>query len=181
MKKTGDNGTKNPVADIVSHETGEVINTLYEGDRTVRKESVEYLNGIREWKMEHYFKGHIGEIEKWMGDLNTAEKALLFSIVPQISYTDCHLQYSNGQDIGTEDLVKISGMARGTVYETINSLIKKDILYKGRNSKGRQYFINPWLFCKGNRINIVLQTMFKNYRIRVMDGKRWKDVKDYIK
>lgn len=181
MKKTGNSDNKTPVADVVSKETGEVVNTLYEGDRTVRKKSVEYLESTQEWKIEHYFKGHIGEIEKWMNDLNMAEKAFLFSIVPFISYTDCHLQYINGQDIGTEDLVKISGMARGTVYETINSLIKKDILYKGRNSKGRQYFINPWLFCKGNRINIVLQTMFKNYRIRVLGGKRWKDVKDYFK
>jgi hypothetical protein len=165
---------------IVLHpETGEILNELYEGDRTVRKQSIDYLKNVQEWKIEHYFKGHENEIKKWMKDLNMSEKALLFSIVPYISFNDCHLQYENGIDIGTEDLVKLSGMARGTVYETIHSLIKKDILYKGKNSKGRQYFINPWLFCKGNRINTVLQTMFKNYRIRVLDNKKWKDVKDY--
>jgi len=181
LKKTDDTDTRKPVADVVSKETGKTINMLYEGDRTLRKKSADYLENTQEWKIEHYFKGHIGEIEKWMNDLNMAEKAFLFSIVPYISYTDCHLQYSNGRDIGTEDLVKISHTARGTAYETIGSLIKKDIIYKGRNSKGRQYFMNPWLFCKGNRINVVLQTMFKNYRIRVLGGKRWKDINDYIK
>jgi hypothetical protein len=64
--------------------------------------------------------------------------------VPYISYDDCHLQYKNGIDIGTEDLVRITKMARGGVYEVINSLVKKDILYKGKNSKNRQYFVNPY-------------------------------------
>lgn len=164
---------------IISPDTGEQINALYEGDRTVRKEQIDYLKTIQEWKMENYFKGHVGEIKRWMSDLSVSEKAFLFSIVPYISFNDCHLRYDNGNDIGTEDLVKISGLARGTVYETIASLTKKDILYKGKNSKGRQFFINPWLFCKGNRINVVLQTMFKNYRIRILDGKKWRDVKDY--
>ena len=57
----------------------------------------------------------------------------------------------------------------------INGLIEKDILYKGRNSRNVQYFANPWLFCKGNRINKVLKTMFKNYEIRTMDKTKWKD------
>jgi hypothetical protein len=72
-------------------------------------------------------------------------------------------------------LVEITGLSRGAVYDAINSLIRKDIIYKGRNSKNRQYFVNPWLFCKGNRINKVLKTMFKNYRIRVLGGVKWKD------
>lgn len=98
-------------------------------------------------------------------------------LLSYISYDDCHLQYGNGRDIGTEDLVGITNMARRTVFETINSLTDKDILYRGKNSKNRQYFVNPWLFCKGNRINKVLRTMFKNYRIRVLGGMQWKDVR----
>lgn len=35
---------------------------------------------------------------------------------------------------------------------------------------------HQWLFCKGNRINKVLKTMFKNYRIRVLGGVKWKDM-----
>jgi len=69
-------------------------------------------------------------------------------------------------------------MSRGLLYETIKSLAKKDIIYRGKNSKNRQYFVNPWLFCKGNRINKVLKTMFKNYRIKILGGKQWKYVKD---
>jgi len=121
--------------------------------------------------------GNIDEIQKWMKELSTMEKAFLFSIVPYISYDDCCLKYGNKKDIGTEDLVKISGLSRGKVYAVVKTLRKKDIIYKGENSKTKQYFINPWLFCKGNRLNKVLRTMFKNYKIRVLGNTKWSDLK----
>jgi len=113
-----------------------------------------------------------------MDDLSQAEKAFLFSVVPCVSYDDCHLQTHDGKDVGTEDLVEITKLSRGLVYETIRTLIQKDILYRGKNSKNRQYFVNPWIFCRGNHINKVLKTMFKNYKIRILGGKAWKDVKE---
>ena len=169
---------ENPSKAIVDLGTGEEVGFLNDGDNIIRKETLAYLNNTQEWKIEHFFKGHVGEINKWLKELSIHEKAFLFSIVPFISYEDCHLRYGNGIDIGTEDLVKVTGMPRRTVYATVKSLIKKDIIYRGRNSKNRQYFVNPWLFCKGSRINRVLKTMFKNYRIKVLGNVKWKDLKD---
>jgi hypothetical protein len=172
-------------AHVVSAKTGEITTDLFAGDRIVRSSSnksfdvkTEAMTEYTKWNLGNFLKTHVAEMRLWMDDLSQAEKAFLFSIVPYISYEDCHLQYGNGVDIGTEDLMKITGLSRGLVYQTIDSLIKKDILYRGKNSKNRQYFVNPWLFCKGNRINKVLKTMFKNYKIRVLGGKKWKDVKD---
>ena len=162
---------------VVDPETGEVVNRLRSGDRVLKAESIEYLASTQEWKLDNFFKGHAGEINKWLKELSVNEKAFLFSIMSYVSYEDCHLQYSNGNDIGTEDLVRITNMPRRTVYETVNSLTEKDIIYRGKNSKNRQYFVNPWLFCKGNRINKVLKTMFKNYRIRVLGGVQWKSLR----
>lgn len=170
---------------VVSSSTGEITANLHSGDRIVRgksrksyKKKFESSPEYAKWNLENFLKTHIAEVRLWMNELSQAEKAFLFSITPYVSFEDCHLQFENGSDIGTEDLVKITGLSRGLVYQTIESLVKKDILYKGKNSKSRQYFVNPWLFCKGNRINKVLRTMFKNYKIRVLDGKKWKDVKD---
>jgi len=87
------------------------------------------------------------------------------------------LKHDNGNLLTFDDIVALSCMSRSTVSVTLNTLIEKDILYRGKNSQERQYFMNPWLFCKGNRINKVLQTMFRNYRIRVLDGTKWKDVR----
>jgi len=175
-------------AHVVSTETGEITTEIYEGDSIHRKESKEAFANLKEtqkeqcetlvWNMSNFMKMNIMEMRLWMDELSQAEKAFLFSVVPCVSYDDCHLQTIDGKDVGTEDLVRITKLSRGLVYETIETLVKKDILYKGKNSKNRQYFVNPWIFCKGNRINKVLKTMFKNYKIRILGGKQWKDVKD---
>ena len=164
---------------IVDMGTGEIVDGARDGDRIkiIRRESVEYLAQFQTWKIEHFYKGHTDEIRKLMGELSTNEKAFLYSIAVYVGYEDCCLKYPNGNDITTKDLIELTGLGKTAVHETIKSLVKKDILYKGKNSKNRQYFINPWLFCKGNRINKVLKTMFKNYKVRVMGGVKWKDIK----
>lgn len=175
------------VANIVNSETGEIINDLHQGDRIVRanssesykkvvKKNSENTSNYQTWNLDNFYRANISELALWMDDLSHTEKAFLFSVSPYISFEDCRLVYANGVDIGTEDFIKITKLSRSVVYDTINSLIKKDILYKGRNSRTRQYFVNPWLFSKGNRINKVLKAMFGNYKIKVLNGKRWKDL-----
>ncbi|MGJ0847368.1 hypothetical protein ACR77J_11820 [Tissierella praeacuta] len=176
------------IAVIVNPDTGEITDDLHQGDRIVRANSSKsYKKAVKKnsktdeefqiWNLDNFYRANISELALWMDDLSHTEKAFLFSVSPYISFEDCRLIYANGVDIGTEDLIKITNQSRSVVYDTINSLIKKDILYKGRNSRTRQYFLNPWLFSKGNRINKVLKGMFGNYKIRILDGKRWKDLK----
>jgi hypothetical protein len=162
--------------DIVDIRTGEVVDRLVSGDRIVREKSVEYLTAIRIWKVDHFYKGNLGEIRKWMPELSPNEKALLFTVSPFVGYEDCCLKKENGDMLAFDDMVMLSGLSRGAVSNTLNELISKDILYRGKNSRERQYFMNPWLFCKGNRINTVLKTMFQNYRIRVCAHRKWKDL-----
>ena len=113
-----------------------------------------------------------------MQNLDVYEKAFLFSIVPYIGYENCCLQHSNGNELKFDALVEISQISKGKLSSVINGLIEKDILYKGKNSNMTQYFVNPWLFCKGNRINRVLRTMFKNYKIQTKNGIKWKDLRE---
>lgn len=128
--------------------------------------------------MESFYKGNIDELRKNMSNLDVYEKAFLFSIVPYVGYEDCCLKYDNGRELKFESLLEITGISRAKLQSVINSLVEKDIIYKGKNSNTIQYFVNPWLFCKGNRINKVLRTMFKNYKIQVFDGTKWKDLKE---
>ena len=127
------------------------------------------------WNLEVFYKGNVKEIQAIMKELNVYEKAFLYSIVPYIGYDDCCLKFNNGNELSFEKMVEISGISKGKLSETIKNLIDKDILYKGKNSKNTQYFVNPWLFCKGNRINKVLKTMFKHYKIRTL-GVRWREL-----
>jgi len=172
---------------IVDDETGEVKGKLYPGDRILRSKSLTAYQkqqkvtklrpGTEDFKLEQFFKGHTEEIKKILEELSLNERAFLFSIAPYIGYEDCCLKYRNGKDLNTESLVKITGMQTNLLYRTLSTLISKDIIYKGKNSTSRQYFVNPWIFCKGQRINKVLKKMFENYHIRVLNGMQWKKVK----
>lgn len=162
---------------VVDYDTGEVVTEMHDGDRIVRGSSVEYLQQFREWKIEHFYKGNLSEIKSWMKDLTPNEKAILFTVSPYVGYEDCCLKHGNGEMVTFDHIVELSGLSRGAVSATINSLIGKDIICRNKNSKERQYFVNPWLFCKGNRINRVLQTMFRNYGVRVCGGIKWKHIK----
>lgn len=175
------------VAHVISSDTGEQMNDIFPGDQIVRRESSEsykkYVKSKSEkeksyqrWDLDNFYRANISELTLLLEELSQSEKAFLFSISPYISFEDCHLMYHNNVDIGTEELVKITRMSRTTVYKIIDSLISKDILYKGMNSKTRQYFVNPWIFSKGSRINKVLKTMFGNYEIRILGNKKWKDL-----
>lgn len=173
----------------ITNAQGEIMSELNVGDRIIRNGSTQAMhnkkmreiNAIKsgdkqEWNLEHFFKGHVEEIRELMSSLSIYERGFLFSIATYVGYEDCCIKYDNGVCLDFEALVRISGMSRGKLSEVLSSLIKSDIIYKGNNSKGFQYFINPWIYCKGTRINCVLKTMFKNYRIRVLDGKQWGSV-----
>lgn len=127
------------------------------------------------WTMESFFKGNTAEIKAVMSELDVYEKAFLYSIAPYVGYDDCCLKHNNGKELKFETMLGITGISKGKLSEVIKSLIDKDILYKGKNSKNAQYFVNPWLFCKGNRINKVLKTMFRNYKIRIY-GVKWREL-----
>jgi hypothetical protein len=170
----------------LTDKVGNVVKPVYEGDRLqsgnsiksyhdkkMRELEAEKAGGKQEWNLEHFFKGHIPEIRELLKSLSTNKRAFLFSIATYVGYEDCCIKYDNGKCFDFDDLVIASGMSRSTVSKVINELRTEDILYKGYNSKGIQYFMNPWIYCKGVRINAVLKTMFKNYHVRVHGGKTW--------
>ena len=162
---------------------------IYEGDRYVNGNSLKNVQNKKmreieavksgdkqEWNLEHFFKGHIPELRELQKTLDVYERSFLFSISTYAGYEDCCLKHDNGVCLDFEDMQKICVMSRGKLSQVINQLLAKDVIYKGKNSKGFQYFVNPWLFCKGTRINVVLKTMFKNYKVLVMGGKAWGNI-----
>lgn len=113
-----------------------------------------------------------------MASLSINERAFLFSVVTFIGYNDCCIKHDNGKEMSLDYLVQLTKMKKTLLYKTIESLRKKDIIYKGKNSEGDQFFMNPWLFARGNQINKVLKTMFRNYKIYVHGGQKWGERKD---
>ena len=160
---------------IINTETGEVIGTIGTGDRIVRAESINRLKSKTSDYTNHFIKANEEEGRLVLGELDSKEKVVLFTLQYYVSYESGLLRYSNGKDIGFSEMVDIIGMSRGTLSKVIDGLIAKDILYKGRNSHRVQYFMNPWLFSKGE-YNPTLKDMFGNYIIRSKGNVRWKDL-----
>lgn len=160
---------------LIDKDTGEEI-FLYDGDRITRKNSIDYLNDTEIMGIDSFFKGCIEELKLVLPELSNIEKAFLISLAPYVGYSDCCLKHGNNSDILPQHMADITGLSERCIYDVTSKLITKDIIYKGKNSKGKQYFVNPWLFNKGVRINKVLKTMFKNYKIRSKDNIKWKDL-----
>ena len=155
-------------------------------DRILRKKSIDRYNEIKNkdaetyevWDIQHFYKGNIAELQELMKGISVYEKAFLFSVVTYVGYDDCCLKWNNNKCIDFNGLLKISNFSKGKLSEVLNSLRHKDVIYKGLNSAEIQYFMNPWLFYRGNKIEAALKTMFKNYKIKVRDNIKWGDLKD---
>lgn len=185
---------KNKIRRIVDLDTGEYlevnqnqrIEVLEEGDMHIKKASREsykkYMIGnigesdkYMSWDLKHYSKTNTDELKLLLPELSKNEKIVIFSILPYVGYDDCLLRHTNGKELNIESISKISGLSVSTVEDVVVGLRHKDIIYKGKNSRNVQYFINPWICSRGNRINKVLKTMFKNYKIRTLEA-RWKEL-----
>ena len=177
---------------VIDPNTEKITNYINKGDRIVRKSSIDAFRSLKEqesegvcdkWEMREFYKANTEELQLVMKELTQFERSFMFSITPYISFEHNSLIMGKGNkavDIGTEQLIEITGLSRSMLYEVVKSLIDKDIIFRGKNSKNTQYYVNPWLYCKGNRINKVLRNMFKNYKILTQGGVLWKDFDDNI-
>ena len=167
---------------VINGGTGTVLTTLEEGDRILRKSSIDAFKEQNKGEsfpelMELSFsKVNTKEGQLLSKELSQAEKAVLFSLLFYVSYTSGLIMYENGRDMGFEDIVQITGMSRTTTKMALDLLIEKSVLCKCRSGKGVQYYMNPWVACKGAKFNPTLKAMFKRYRIRSKGNVMWKDL-----
>jgi len=165
---------------LISADTGEVLTNLEKGDRIVRSKSIERYkkNAESEFAKRSFIRVDIREGALILKELNPYEKSLLFTIQYYVAYESGIIQYPNGKEIGFDDICSLTGLSREKTATVLSSLIKKDLIYKGKNSRKVQYFMNPWIATKGIAPNPTLKEMFKNYKIRSKASVMWKDLDD---
>ena len=155
----------------VVNDDGEIIGYIQEGDRVIRTESIDAIKGTVAWNPEESFGKFYPEAMKKLSKFNctASESRLLFLALGYVSYKSGLLMHDNGRSITARWLADELNMDIKHVYKTINNLIAKGILYKGSGDKGKidEYFVNPFYFFKGNRINQTLIAMFSDPKDRV--------------
>lgn len=164
---------------VINLETGELTNEINEGDRILREASANHLQNNMSIPMQSFVKINSDEMAKVMPMLDMKERAVLVSMLAYVSYQSCCLLYKNGANINLDDITRISGVSSKTAITAVEGLIKKNIFYKGKNSKGNQYFVNPWIANKGMTVNTVLREMFKHYKIQTKGNIKWDDLHKY--
>lgn len=173
---------------IVDGNDGNVVDTLGPHDRILRGETTQrYHEWVEQqhtdkdkWVMTDFMKVSAQEQQLWNRDLSINEKAFLFSMQPYLSF-DNDLCDTEGNQLGSEAVVYLSGVPRNRVFEVLKSLTRKFILYQGKNGRGRQYIINPWIMCKGVYVKRDYKALFRDYRIRMLGNVRWGDLKGFQK
>lgn len=146
--------------------------------KAIERRKVNDSSKYMSWDLKHYSKVNTDELRLLLPELSKNERIVLFSLLPYVGYDDCLLKHINGKELNIEGIAKISSLSASTVEKVVESLRHKDILYKGKNSRNVQYFINPWICSRGSKLSKVLKTMFQNYEVQSFGGIKWKDLKN---
>lgn len=151
------------VCKMVSND-GEIINEVYEGDRLVRKSTIDYLHEHVEIGKDKGFTKMFDDILFDLYAENLTGKQLSFALLmcKYIKYDSGLIAYSNGKPIDYEGFMEITKMSQSAIFECLNVLVKKRIFAKTKVGYDIKYFANPYIFCKGTRINKTLEDTFKN-------------------
>lgn len=164
---------------LIDTDTGETLRTveMSEGDsvrlihRTVKSMEFDSL------PFESFIKLNGEEVKYLTTELTNAQLSFLLSLLPYLSYCDNCIKDRRGTPLSVAQIGERIGISRKTANRLINELIEADLLCRTKNSAEFQLFVNPWFAGKGNSCNRVLSTMFRNYRVRSMGGRQWKNLK----
>jgi len=155
-----------PVADIVVRDTGEITSSLNEGDRILRKKTVDYLESTVEILPDApYVKAFMKPLSMLSESLSGPESFMVYYLLQYLSYESGILLHSNGKILTRSYITEEIGQSERQVDRTLDKLREKHVLKKVLGAKREVSIImNPWLFMRGKRINKTLYEMFKNSR-----------------
>ena len=144
---------------------GEVVTTIRNGDRIVRKESVDYLNDTVPWgenmPFVKMFTGFLPEIAL---KLSGGAAVVALGLSRYIAYgSNLLCKRSSNNPLNNEDIIEITNYTKRQVIRIMDELVKEKIFARTKVGTNYQYYANPYIFSKGARINKTLEAMFKNY------------------
>jgi len=146
-------------------ETGEQAGVIREGDRILRKQSAEHLlDTIEILENEPFVKTYLKPMFHVAKCLSGPEVQFLHYLLPYLSYESGMLKHSNGKPVTRAYMAEEIGTSTRTIDRMIKKLKEKQILSRNTVGKESQYFLNPYLFMRGKRVNKTLVDMFRNTR-----------------
>jgi hypothetical protein len=148
------------IEELVYHKANEGVKTYpisqqskFENERTIA------------WKTKDKFvKLYVDNLKEVVSELTGSETFIVMNVVSYIDYYSNMLKSNDGLPISSNDIGILTGYSEKHISELMDSLVTKRIFARNRVGRNYQYFANPFIFTKGNRINATLYAMFKNYK-----------------
>lgn len=110
-------------------------------------------------KFSKSFASRIEDVKREFG-LNLTEMGIIYTLSFHIRYEDNLLYNDNGTPAKKKDLSKILDLAHNAVDKYMASLVDKGVLAKVKVKRSVNYYLNPYIFYRGNRIDDTLLNMF---------------------
>lgn len=148
---------------IIDGDSGEVKRELNGDYRIISIKQDEFLKETMEFnKDEKFIKKFSRTSLKLYKSLNNAELLILEIMLQYLRYTSGVVAFENGIHITKHHLSEMSEYSVRNVERLIKGLIDKQVIARCRTGNDIMYYINPFLYVKGERINKTLFEIFKN-------------------
>ena len=144
-----------------------VYTELNEGDRIVRKKSIEYLKNTDELqKTEMYVKFFLKSASVLAREkMSSTAMSVCLEMLQYIRYDTGYLAYENGIKLTLEDIKsKCKFISSVSVIRAIDELVDKKIFARVKTGKENNYLVNPYVFMRGARVNKTLSKTFEASR-----------------
>ena len=150
--------------EIVCTDTGEIEYSLREGDslRVYTKEQKDYMANRKVIKKNNSFvkvyKDTIGILAR--EDLTKSDYKLILIALAYLDKTSGVL-IEDGVNISKARFLELSDISHNTFNESVNRLIKLNIMARTKSGRNSVYIMNPFIFQNGTYINATLYRIFK--------------------
>lgn len=156
---------------MIVDENGVIVGYIGEGDRIIRRASVDAVRDTETWHPEPHFVKLFPKAMRELSRLKCGgmELQVVFAMVSCLSFKSGLVMHANGMPVTADWVAKITGISVNRVYSTIRELARKNIIVRVLNNNTRltEYYMNPYYFFKGDRINSTLVSMFADPKDRV--------------
>jgi hypothetical protein len=147
---------------IADPTTGEIISELNEGDRIVRKASIDKYNSTMSFNKDEPFVKVFSNVLFELSDkLSGKESLFLYYLLQYVNFEDGILE-RNKEILTKEMIIEETKQSERNIERLIAGLIEKEVIGKHRTgTKKVAYTINPFIFMKGKRIDLTLYELYK--------------------
>lgn len=155
---------KEIVYQFMNTDTGEIEYSLREGDslRVYTKEQKDYMANRKVIKKNNTFvkvyKDTIGILAR--EDLTKSDYKLILTALAYLDKTSGVL-IEDGVNISKARFLELADISNNTFNESVNRLIKLNIMARTKSGRNSVYIMNPFIFQNGTYINATLYRIFK--------------------